>query len=26
VLEVDPQSRVPERRVVLAPFPDAPAP
>jgi protein ImuB len=26
VLEVDPQSRIPERRVVLAPFPDAPAP
>jgi len=25
VLEVDPQSRIPERRVVLAPFPDAPA-
>src|SRR5215213_6168006 len=26
VLEVDPQSRIPERRAVLAPFPDAPAP
>ncbi|MEA2402017.1 MAG: protein ImuB [Thermoleophilaceae bacterium] len=26
VLEVDPQSRIPERRTVLAPFPDAPAP
>jgi protein ImuB len=26
VLEVDPGSRVPERRAVLAPFPDAPAP
>ena len=26
VLDVDPGSRVPERRAVLAPFPDAPAP
>ncbi|MEA2332759.1 MAG: protein ImuB [Thermoleophilaceae bacterium] len=26
VLEVDPESRIPERRAVLAPFPDAPAP
>ena len=26
VLEVDPGSRIPERRAVLAPFPDAPAP
>ncbi len=25
VLEVDPGSRIPERRSVLAPFPDAPA-
>ena len=26
VLDVDPDSRIPERRSVLAPFPDAPAP
>ena len=26
ILEVDPGSRIPERRAVLAPFPDAPAP
>ncbi|MGH2745500.1 MAG: hypothetical protein ACRDSN_12005, partial [Pseudonocardiaceae bacterium] len=26
VLDVDPGSRIPERRAVLAPFPDAPAP
>jgi protein ImuB len=26
VLDVDPDSRIPERRAVLAPFPDAPAP
>ena len=26
VLEVDPASRIPERRAVLAPFPDPPAP
>ena len=25
ILEVDPGSRIPERRAVLAPFPDAPA-
>jgi hypothetical protein len=26
VLDVDPDSRIPERRAVLAPFPDPPAP
>ena len=25
VLDLDPDSRIPERRAVLAPFPDAPA-
>jgi hypothetical protein len=26
VLDVDPDSRIPERRALLSPFPDSPAP